>query len=279
MLSSAIVEQQIASSRDINNIVGAMKAYAGSALRKAEETVRNVRRCEESIRDAMAVIVAHHPFLVPDVVVEGKRILVAFGSSVGLCGAFNDKIADTVAALATDDDALLVIGRRLRLLAETRKLSCAEHFEAPASLDGIKESLSESIASIRKLYAMDDYFSLTFVYTTVSENRADISIEQVLPPTMDTAATHGVENALLTYEQPEVVFAGILEEFLAISLYRCYVESLRSENWFRLRAMEGAAENLKQRIVELVSLQNYLRQEEVTEEMLEILGGGFFYHG
>jgi F0F1-type ATP synthase gamma subunit len=41
--------------------------------------------------------------------------------------------------------------------------------------------------------------------------------------------------------------------------------------------MEGASENLKRRLSDLDSLQNYVRQEEITEEMLEILGGGMFY--
>jgi ATP synthase F1 gamma subunit len=277
MLSSAAVEQQTASLRDIDNIVGAMKAYAGSALRKAEDIVHNVRKCEESIRDAMTMIVAHHPALAPDVTGEGQRILVAFGSSIGLCGAFNDKIADTLASLTTGNDELLIIGRRLRQLAESRELSCAGHFEAPASLDGINTALQESLARIKTTYAREEYFSLAFVYMTVSENRTEIFIDQVLPPDTGKNIDRNKENALLTYEQPEAVFSGILEEFLATSLYRCYVESLRSENWFRLRAMEGASENLQQRIAELGSLQNYLRQEEVTEEMLEILGGGFFY--
>ena len=41
--------------------------------------------------------------------------------------------------------------------------------------------------------------------------------------------------------------------------------------------MEGAAENIKRRISDLDSSQKYIRQEEITEEMLEILGSGMFY--
>jgi len=41
--------------------------------------------------------------------------------------------------------------------------------------------------------------------------------------------------------------------------------------------MEGAAKNIKRRILVLNSLQKYIRQEEITEEILEILGSGMFY--
>ena len=74
-----------------------------------------------------------------------------------------------------------------------------------------------------------------------------------------------------------MIFKRALEEFLYISLYRCYIESLRSENWYRLRSMEGASDTIRKYIGELSSSQKYIRQEEITEEMLEILGSGLFY--
>ena len=80
-----------------------------------------------------------------------------------------------------------------------------------------------------------------------------------------------------TYLNAEVIFARALDELLYISFYRCYAESLRSENWYRLRRMEGASDILQKHIGELSSLQKYVRQEEITEEMLEILGSGMFY--
>ena len=77
--------------------------------------------------------------------------------------------------------------------------------------------------------------------------------------------------------EPKIIFNKILEEFLYISLYRCYMESLRSENWYRLRSMDGASETLKRQLSNLNSIQMYTRQEEITEEMLEILGSGMFF--
>lgn len=41
--------------------------------------------------------------------------------------------------------------------------------------------------------------------------------------------------------------------------------------------MENASENLKRRFSDLDARQKYVRQEEITEEMLEILGSGMFY--
>jgi len=44
-----------------------------------------------------------------------------------------------------------------------------------------------------------------------------------------------------------------------------------------MRSMEGASETLKRQLSDLNAMQMYTRQEEITEEMLEILGSGMFF--
>ena len=128
------------------------------------------------------------------------------------------------------------------------------------------------------IYKKEEYYNLTTIFTYIYENKAEISVEQILPPDINrVCAFKPAKMPALTYLEPEVIFNKILEEFLYVSLYRGYIESMRSENWYRLRSMEGASESLKRRISELGSLQKYVRQEEITEEMLEILGSGMFY--
>lgn len=127
-------------------------------------------------------------------------------------------------------------------------------------------------------YKKEEYYNLTFIFTYISEKRPEISAEQILPLDITRlSALKPLKIPPLIYLEPEIIFNKILEEFLYISLYRGYLESLRSENWYRMRSMEGASESLERRILELGSLQKYVRQEEITEEMLEILGSGMFY--
>ena len=51
-----------------------------------------------------------------------KRLLVAFGSSQGLCGAYNEKLADSISTLMKGGDSLYVIGRRLKSALESRSI-------------------------------------------------------------------------------------------------------------------------------------------------------------
>ncbi len=278
MRSSSDIERTIGSFRAIDDIVGAMKAYAGMAIRKTGELVQNVRVYENNVLLAMADLSAHDPGITLEIPTPGKRIVMTFGSSQGLCGPYNEMVADAAAAFALPGDALFVIGKRLQGVFEARHIDCVAYEDTVGSVSGIGEALKNTVERLKLVYAHEEYDSITLVFMRISEKKPQVNVERILPPDRELVrALRPVCFPPLTYLGPRDVFARVLEEFLFISLYRCYLESLRSENWFRLRSMEGATESLKRRLADLGSLQKFARQEEITEEMLEILGSGAFY--
>jgi F-type H+-transporting ATPase subunit gamma len=272
------IEKRIKSFYSIEDIISAMKAYAGVTIRQTEEIVPNVREYEKNILSVMTDLIVNYPDLTLMKSNGGDRIIVAFGSSQGLCGAYNEKIADAVAEVITNKDVVFIIGRRLASSLELRRINFESYSDSVLSISGIQPALEKTIIQIMDIYRKKEFYNLAFLFTSVFENKARIVIERILPPDFDGMLTMSpVNTAPFTYLDAEVIFTRSLEELLYISLYRCYVESLRSENWYRLRSMEGASETIKKHIEELGSLQKYIRQEEITEEMLEILGSGMFY--
>jgi F-type H+-transporting ATPase subunit gamma len=276
--SSADIEKKIKAFNTIEDIVGAMKAYAGVTIRKTEDIVPNIREYEQNILSAMADVIVPYPDFPSAGRNERRRILVAFGSSQGLCGPYNEKVADAVSDVKTGRDVLFVIGKRLKSSIELRDVSYEVYSDAVLSISGIQSALKDTVSQITDIYKREEYYNLTFIFTYVFEKKAEISVEQILPPDIPGINTvKPLKIPPLSYLEPKIIFDKILEEFLYISLYRGYLEALRSENWYRMRSMEGASETLKKRLSELGSLQKYIRQEEITEEMLEILGSGMFY--
>jgi len=278
LLSSAEVEKKIKAFHTIEDIVSVMKAYAGVTIRKTEELVLNIRAYEENILYAIADVMAHYPGISLEKQLEGKRILVAFGSSQGLCGPFNEKLVDVISDIINSNDTLFIIGKRLKSSIELKYIPYFGYSNSAASVNGIQPALKDTVSKIMDMYNKEEYYNLTLIFTYISEKKPEISLEQILPPDIvRLSALKPLKFSPLTYAEPQIIFDKIMEEFLYISLYRCYLESLRSENWYRMRSMEGASESLKRHISEFGSLQKYVRQEEITEEMLEILGSGIFY--
>lgn len=278
MPSSLDIEKKIKALYTIEDIVGAMKAYAGVTMRRTEDLVQNIRAYENNLLFAMADIVFHYPGISLKEQNEGKRILVAFGSSQGLCGSFNEKMVDVVSGVITGNDILFVIGKRLKSSFELKHVPYEDYSDSVASINGIRPALKETVSKIVNIYSKEEYYNLTLIFTYIFEKKAEISVEQILPPDIHkVSALSPTRIPPFTYLEPKIIFNKILEEFLFISLYRCYMESLRSENWYRLKSMDGASETLKRQLSNLNSVQMYTRQEEITEEMLEILGSGMFY--
>jgi F-type H+-transporting ATPase subunit gamma len=272
------IEKRIKSFYSIEDIISAMKAYAGATIRQTEEIVPNVREYEKNILSVMTDLIVNYPDLTLIKRNGGNKIIVAFGSSQGLCGAYNEKIADAVAEVMKDKYVLFVIGKRLTASLLLRHIAFESYSDSVLSISGVQPALEKTIVQIMNIYRKKEFYNLSYIFTSVFENKPQIVIEKILPPDFDKMlAMNPDKKEPFTYLDAGVIFTRSLEELLYISLYRCYVESLRSENWYRLRSMEGASETIKKHIEELSSLQKYIRQEEITEEMLEILGSGMFY--
>ncbi len=278
MSGSVEVEKKIRVFTDIGDIIDAMKAYAGVAIRKTEGIIANIREYERNVLLALGDVFTGDTATRFSRPVAAKRLFVAFGSSQGLCGAYNEKITDAVAATLKNGDSLYVIGRRLRSSLESRKIGLDAYQDFVAGVSGIEQAWRDCITRLLELYRGGGYYELVLLFTAVSEKQADISVEKILPPDVSRVRM-GTEKrqSPLMYLEPAVLFDRLLEEFISIGIYRGLVEALRSENWYRLRSMEGASENIRRHISELDSLRKYLRQEEITGEILEILGSGGFY--
>lgn len=273
-MSTKSIEQKVKAFEDIHDIVNAMKAYAGLNIRKTEEYVPHVRTYANNVSYAMAYLFSHFPSIAMPERHAGKRVLVTFGSEQGLCGAYNERIADYMDTVVNPDDYIFVIGKRLKLAIEQHKLWITTFMESAVSFDGIREVMETSLSKIMDIYSQTDIYNLTVVFTSVIKNNAEIVMEQILPPDMEALETvEPLTKTSLMYLNPEHIFKKLIEERLYISIYKCYVESLRSENWYRLRSMESASENIIKNISDLKTVQRYVRQEDITQEILEILGG------
>lgn len=279
--SAADIERKIKAFNTIEDIISAMRAYAGATVRKTEEVVRNIREREEHIFRLLSDLTTHYPYTLPGGMArdnQGKRLVVVFGSAQGFCGTFNEGIVNHLSDIVGREDVLFVVGDRLKNLIKAAGIAFHGYIDSPVSLSGIKPHCQKILSMVMEVYGKDDYNSLIFVFTSITGNSATITAEKILPP--DWEKIQGMKPGAarpLTYLEPPMLLARLLEELVWIKLNRGFTESLRSENWYRLRSMENASENLKRRLSDLDARQKYVRQEEITEEILEILGSGMFY--
>ena len=71
----------------------------------------------------------------------------------------------------------------------------------------------------------------------------------------------------------ERLFTKLIRQYLFVSLYRAFAESLASENASRLASMQGAERNIEERLADLNAQFHRQRQMSITEELLDIVAG------
>lgn len=268
MASFVEIEQRIKSYAAVENIVNAMKAYAGLTVRKTEALVKNIREYENVLLQELSDISDHHEGLMPENAEWEKRILIAFGSSQGLCSPYNESVAEGLSEASEAGDHTFVVGKRLKVIVDAMGLQYHSYMDSVASVSGVREALAGIISEVSTLYSASGVLNITILYSEVLQKRPLVRVERILPP--DPAMISSITPSSMPPEihlAPYVLFGDILEEFMYISIYRAFVESIRSENWYRLRRLEGASEAIERKTGELRMQQNYARQEEVTEEM------------
>jgi F-type H+-transporting ATPase subunit gamma len=71
----------------------------------------------------------------------------------------------------------------------------------------------------------------------------------------------------------DALFSALIRQYLFVSLYRAFAESLASENASRLAAMQNAERNIDERLTALQGQFHQQRQSSITEELLDIVSG------
>ena len=73
--------------------------------------------------------------------------------------------------------------------------------------------------------------------------------------------------------EPEQILDHLLPQYVITKVYAALLESAASENAARRRAMKAATDNAEELIKRYVRQANRARQDEITTEILEIVGG------
>jgi F-type H+-transporting ATPase subunit gamma len=84
----------------------------------------------------------------------------------------------------------------------------------------------------------------------------------------------GTPSAEYLFEpEPEVILDFLLPQYVVTKVYAALLESAASEHAARRRAMKAATDNAEELIKILTRQANRARQDEITTEISEIVGG------
>jgi F-type H+-transporting ATPase subunit gamma len=268
------LQERLHSLHELHEIVGAMRAMAAARLQEAQAALAGTRAYADVIGDALAEALP----LLPDASgrpVAGARApagTVLFMAEHGFTGAFNDELAD--AAGSASDEALFVIGSRGRVLLEERGRTPIWTTEMATHAGAIADTARRVAGALYHRFERGSLAAVAILFLRHrGGGRRTLERQSLLP--VDLERFQPPRSALppLTNLAPPVLIGRLIEEYVFAELAHAAMESFASENGARLAAMQSARDKLDERLAELQGLERRLRQEQITDELLEIVTG------
>ncbi len=208
---------------------------------------------------------------------------VALTADRGLCGGYNSGIMRATEG-EIKKDALL--GRSHTVIAIGRKADGYFRFRGynvAKSFTGFTDSPTYAIAKevvefVTELYASGQVDRVELVYTRfISSGTQEVVQRPLVPLEAETAAGGDAKNAAgADYEfepSPEAILETLLPRYVEARVYAAMLNAAASEHAFRQRAMKSATDNAEELINNLSRIMNRARQDSITTEIMEIVGG------
>jgi len=280
------LRQQLESFTELGAIVRTMKALAAVNIRQYEQAVHALAPYYHTIELGLHGALRDMANLPPET--RGPSTAVAaivFGSDHGLCGRFNEDIAEyAVVRLrevrgAGEALRLMAVGARIRDLLEAGNSTVDEVMVVPGSAARITATVRRIVFSLEKWRFADGIERVYLLYNRPLKGSGFHPIGvQLLPVNLRRFQRLQEERwpsrtlPTFTMERNRLLSA-LLRQYLFVSLFRACAESLAAENASRLAAMQAAEKTLADRHEQLLGEFRRQRQDAITAELLDVVAG------
>ena len=290
MSSLREVKDRIASVRSTLKITSAMKLVASSKLRKAQRTIEALRPYEATLTRILSCLpgefsaqAAPSPEMTDGASAPLPVILLAISSNTSMCGAFNANVIKLAL------DTLKGIDGPVQVWSFGKKITEAlRKAGMPAARDYtevVTHPSSDEVASIsgelRSLYESGKVGRVILVYNHfVSTGRQIALTEGFLPFSSPQAASSEARSGGDTADDLYILepsaaelASSMIPQMLDLKLYAAILDSAAAEHAARMVAMQAATDNAEELLSQLTLEYNKGRQQKITSEILDIVGG------
>ena len=291
MASLKEVKTRIASVNSTRKITSAMKMVASSKLHHAQQAIESMRPYEQRLSHIMSTFVeslegtAQTPYAARR---EVKRAaIVVYTSNTSLCGGFNANVIKAFNRKVSDYrrqgiEIAQVVSIGKKAADAVRKAGfdvTADHAQlldhpayAPASQ--VAASLMQQFAD-----GQIDHVELIYHHFKSAGSQVLLS-ETLLPVKLEAEAASAAKPEagqpaldFIVEPSPQQVLTELVPRSLHLKVYTALLDSLASEHAARVIAMQVATDNADELLRSLKLTYNKTRQQAITAELLDIVGG------
>ena len=290
MASLREIKNRIASVRSTRQITSAMKMVASAKLHKAQGRIENMLPYQQKLNAILT------NFLGTDTTVESpytavrqvaRVAVVAFSSNTSLCGAYNmnvvkllEEVLEEYRSLGKDNIAIYPVGKKVEEAVRRMGYEPQGSYQQMADKPSYEEARSLAVelmdsfvtGQVDRIVLVYHHFKSAGTQVLLKENYLPIDLQQTVSPG-ETSSTTAYLSDYIVEPAVDSLMAELLPKVLCQKIYTVLLDSSASEHAARMMAMQTATDNANDLIQDLTKQYNKGRQQAITNELLDIIGG------
>ncbi len=278
------LRRRIKSVKSTQKITRAMEMIAASRIMKAQRRVNEARPYAEQIHEvikglAVSNEVQGHPLLSAHESIDKVAVVVAT-SDRGLAGAYNANVLKQAEKVIREEEQqgrevqLYLVGRKAEGYFKYRGRT-PERLWTGVSDQPAYEDAQTVADAVMSRYADGDLDRVWLVYTDFKSSLTQVPTRMQLLPVEASEFEGGSEIPPdFQFEPaPDEILELLIPRYVEAKVFAGLLESAASEHASRQRAMKSATDNAAEVINNLSRVMNQARQDQITTEISEIVGG------
>ena len=295
MASLKEVKGRINSINGTLKITSAMKMVASAKLHKAQGAIENMLPYQKKLNKILT------NFLSADLPIESpyvqerevKRVaIVVFSSNTSLCGAFNANVIKMMMqtigefrTLGQDNILIFPVGKKVDEAAKRMGFKPQEVSPTLSDKPTYQEA-AELAHRLMDLYVAGEVDRVEIIYHHFKSMGVQILLRETYLPINLTSVVseedreneeevqeNEIANDYIIEPNAEELIASLIPTVLSQKIFTAAVDSNASEHAARTLAMQVATDNANELIQDLTKQYNKSRQQAITNELLDIVGG------
>ena len=281
------LKHKITTANDLKSVVKTMKSLAAVSIHQYEKAVESLSEYDRTLELGWQILLQKHSLgLLKELSRPPEKIgVVVFGSDWGMCGQFNERIAEytqkylTALSIKDGNVAMVNVGGKMGDRLQAIGYACEAGFNLPSSVTGIAGVIEELVLTLEAWRKQQHVNQIIIIYNRIISGTVYRPTRlQIFPLNskwlQDLKHQKWTSSSLPAFTMnKDKLAAALFRQYFFVSLYRACAESLKSENTSRLAAMQMAEKNITERLGELNMEFNQQRQTSITEELLDIVAG------
>jgi F-type H+-transporting ATPase subunit gamma len=286
-----ILKERIRSVRATKKITRAMELIAASRIVKAQARVAAAVPYSEQITEVVKDLAAGGASADSPLLAGRDEIkhtcYVVITADRGLCGGYNSGVQRAAEGevkadiLAGEEYTIIPVGKKAEGYFRFRGYTLGKAFSGFSAQPSYADA-REIGEHVIDLFVSGQVDRVELVYTRfVSAGSQEVVLRPLVPLSADTVAggdgkagsTDGSGGDYEFEPDPETILETLLPRYVEARVYAALLNAAASEHAYRQRAMKSATDNADELIKSLSRIMNRARQDSITTEIMEIVGG------